>query len=287
MQSYNVREVMVMSLEKFKISGRICIITGGAGLFGQKHAEAVLEGDGIPILLDISEELLDNARKQLEVHYPGAPLETFRVDITNQEDLIRTRDEILNKYGHIDILINNAANNPKVEDKQKNFGNIRFDNFPLNIWEDDIRVGLTGAFLCTQVFGDVMEQQKSGVILNISSDLGIIAPDQRIYKKDGKKEEDQTIKPVTYSVIKHGLLGLTKYLATYWADKGIRCNAICPGGIYNGQDEEFLGKLTNLIPLGRMADKEEYKCTILYLISDASSYMTGSTVVVDGGRTCW
>lgn len=276
-----------MSLEKFKVTGKVCIITGGAGLFGQKHAETVMEGEGIPALIDISEELLEKARRQLLEQYPDAKLETYAADITNRDELIKVRDDLMNKYEHIDILINNAANNPKVEDKQKNFGNIRFDNFPINIWEDDIRVGLTGSFLCSQVFGDVMEQQRKGVILNISSDLGIIAPDQRIYRKDGKAEEDQTIKPVTYSVIKHGLLGLTKYLATYWADKGIRCNAICPGGIYNGQDEEFLGKLTNLIPMGRMADKEEYKCTILYLISDASSYMTGSTVIVDGGRTCW
>lgn len=276
-----------MSLEKFKVTGKVCIITGGAGLFGQKHAEAVLEGEGIPVLIDISEELLKNARTRLEEMYPAAQLETYMADITSHRDLTKIRNDLLDKYGHIDILINNAANNPKVEDKQENFDNIRFDNFPLRIWEDDIRVGLTGAFLCAQVFGVVMEQQKRGVILNISSDLGVIAPDQRIYRKDGKAEEDQTIKPVTYSVIKHGLLGLTKYLATYWADKGIRCNAICPGGIYNGQDEEFLVKLTNLIPMGRMADKEEYKCTILYLISDASSYMTGSTVIVDGGRTCW
>ena len=285
-QSYK-RKVKIMSLEKFKVTGKVCIITGGAGLFGQQHAEAVMEAEGIPVLIDISEELLERARTQLLERCPKGQLETYAVDITNREELVKVRDDLMDRYGHIDILINNAANNPKVEDKQKNFGNIRFDNFPVNIWEDDIRVGLTGSFLCAQVFGDVMEQQRKGVILNISSDLGIIAPDQRIYRKDGKAEEDQTIKPVTYSVIKHGLLGLTKYLATYWADKGIRCNAICPGGIYNGQDEEFLGKLTNLIPMGRMADKEEYKCTSLYLISDASSYMTGSTVIVDGGRTCW
>ena len=132
-----------------------------------------------------------------------------------------------------------------------------------------------------------MAKQGRGVILNISSDLGIIAPDQRIYRKEGLKEEEQTIKPVTYSVIKHGLIGLTKYLATYYAKKGVRCNALCPAGVFNGQDDEFLKKLTNLVPMGRMADKEEYKSTILYMLSDASSYMTGSTVVVDGGRTCW
>jgi len=276
-----------MIYDKFKITGKTCVITGGAGLLGQKHAEAVIEGEGIPILLDISEAALNNAQTNLKKQYPSAEIGVYRVDITKQSELEKVRDELVKKYGRIDILINNAANNPKVEDKGDNFGNIRFDNFPLEIWNADILVGLTGAFLCAKVFGMVMEQSKSGVVLNISSDLGIIAPDQRIYRKEGLEDAEQTIKPVTYSVIKHGLLGLTKYLATYWADKGIRVNAVCPGGIYNGQDEQFLAKLTNLIPMGRMADKDEYKATVLYLISDASSYMTGSTIIVDGGRTCW
>lgn len=276
-----------MIIDKYMIKDKICIITGGAGLFGRQHAEAVIEGKGIPVLLDVWQEGLLNAKHELEEKFQGTNVEQYCVDIKKVEDLETVKEKLIKKYGHIDILINNAANNPKVEDKQKNFRNIRFDNFPLDIWQDDIAVGLTGAFLCAQVFGKVMEKQKSGVILNISSDLGIIAPDQRIYRKDGIAEEEQTIKPVTYSVIKHGLIGLTKYLATYWADKGIRSNAICPGGIYNGQDTEFLKKLTNLIPMGRMANKDEYKATVLYLISDASSYMTGSTVIVDGGRTCW
>lgn len=276
-----------MVLDRFKITDRVVIVTGGAGLLGQKHAEACIEGGGIPVLLDISEDALDGAKTQLQKNYPNAKVATFCVDITDKEALTEVSNKILHQYGHIDVLINNAANNPKVEKKEKNFGNIRFDNFPLHIWNDDILVGLTGAFLCAQVFGSVMERQKKGVVLNISSDLGIIAPDQRIYRKDGLTEDEQTIKPVTYSVIKHGLLGLTKYLATYWAEKNIRVNAICPGGIYNGQDEKFLEKVTNLIPMGRMADRNEYKCTVLYLISDASSYMTGSTVIVDGGRTCW
>lgn len=276
-----------MVLDKFKILGKTCVITGGAGLLGQKHAEAVIEGGGIPALLDISQEALNSARIHLKEQYPDAKIDIYQTDITDKTALEKVRDSILSRHGHIDILINNAANNPKMEDRGDNFGNIRFDNFPLEIWNADILVGLTGAFLCAQVFGYAMEEQRSGVILNISSDLGIIAPDQRIYRKDNLEESEQPIKPVTYSVIKHGLLGLTKYLATYWADKGIRVNAICPGGIYNGQDEQFLGKLTNLIPMGRMADKNEYKATVLYLISEASSYMTGTAVVVDGGRTCW
>lgn len=130
-----------------------------------------------------------------------------------------------------------------------------------------------------------MEKQKEGVILNIGSDYGIIAPDQRIYKKEGISEDKQIIKPISYSIVKHGLIGMTKYLAAYWGDKGIRVNTLCPASLYNGQDEEFVNKLSQLIPMGRMSEPEEYICTILYMISDASSYMTGSTVILDGGRT--
>lgn len=273
--------------EKFHINGQVCIITGGGGLLGRQHAMAVLEGGGIPVLLDISENLLDKAHIDLLSKYPDKTIETYKVNILEEKSLELVRNELLEKYGHIDILINNAANNPKVEKKSKNFGNIRFNNFPVEVWNADLAVGLTGAFLCSKVFGIAMEKNEKGVILNISSDLGIIAPDQRIYRKKGLQEDQQPIKPITYSVIKHGLIGMTKYLATYWANKNIRVNSICPAGVENGQDEDFKKKLTNLIPMGRMANVDEYQCTVLYMISDASSYMTGSTVIVDGGRTCW
>lgn len=278
---------MSVFFDKFHIKEKTCIITGGAGLLGRQHAIAVLEGGGIPILLDVSDKALESAHKYLKSMYPDAELDVCRADITDETELNKVREDIIRKRGHIDILINNAANNPKMEEKSENLGNIRFDNFPMSIWMDDIAVGLTGAFLCSKVFGRVMEEQKKGVILNISSDLGIIAPDQRIYRREGLADEEQTIKPVTYSVIKHGLIGLTKYLATYWADKNIRVNAVCPAGVENGQNEEFVKKLSNLVPMGRMADIDEYQCTVLYMISDASSYMTGSTVIIDGGRTCW
>lgn len=273
--------------DRFCIKGKTCIITGGAGLLGKQHAIAVLEGGGIPILLDVSDKALETADKYLKSLYSDAKLGLYQVDITDETELKEVKEDIIGKYGHIDILINNAANNPKMEEKSKNFGNIRFDNFPMSIWMDDIAVGLTGAFLCSKVFGCAMEEQRKGVILNISSDLGIIAPDQRIYRREGLADDEQTIKPVTYSVIKHGLIGLTKYLATYWADKNIRVNAVCPAGVENGQNEDFVTKLTNLVPMGRMAGIDEYQCTVLYMISDASSYMTGSTVIIDGGRTCW
>lgn len=288
----NHNEINVVSgtdnaLNRFRIPGRICIITGGAGLMGYNHSEAVLSGGGIPVLLDISEDALAFAKDRLLEKFPKSEIVTYRTDITNREALEVVRDELLEKYGHIDALINNAANNPKMEGNAKNMGAITFENFPPSMWAADIAVGLTGSLLCSQVFGAQMAKQKSGVILNISSDLGVIAPDQRIYRKPGLPDEEQTVKPVTYSVIKHGLIGMTKYIATYWAEKGVRCNALCPAGIENGQDKEFIGRLTNLVPMGRMASKNEYQSTVLYMISDASAYMTGATVIVDGGRTCW
>lgn len=276
------------AIEKFYIEDKVVIITGGAGLLGRKHAEAVIEGKGIPVLIDISASAIDSAKESIAEKYgTDCKMEGYVADITERTEVEKIADDLLGKHGHIDALINNAANNPKVEGSADNMKAIQFENFPMQMWLDDIAVGLTGAFICAQVFGGIMAGQGNGVMLNISSDLGIIAPDQRIYRKEGLREDEQTVKPVTYSVVKHGLIGLTKYLATYYAEKGVRTNALCPAGVLNGQDGEFLNKLTNLIPMGRMADVEEYKSTVLYLISDASSYMTGSTVIVDGGRTCW
>ncbi len=276
------------SIENFYIENKIVVITGGAGLLGKKHAEAVIEGKGIPVLIDISAQALDAAKKQLiDTYGKNCSVECYTADITKSQRIKEISDDLIKKYEHIDVLINNAANNPKVEGNAANMKAIQFENFPMQMWIDDIAVGLTGAFVCAQIFGEVMARQGDGNILNISSDLGIIAPDQRIYRKEELSAEEQPVKPVTYSVIKHGLIGLTKYLATYYVEKGIRANTLCPSGVFNGQNEEFLDKLTNLIPMGRMANINEYKSTILYLISDASSYMTGSTVIVDGGRTCW
>ncbi len=162
----------------------------------------------------------------------------------------------------------------------------RLENFPLDQWHADIAVGLTGAFLCSQVFGE-MARQGRGVIVNVASDLALIAPDQRIYRQPGTPDHLQPVKPVTYSIVKSALVGLTRYLATYWADQGVRANCLSPGGVYNGQPDEFVAKLAQLIPLGRMAGVDEYRGAILFLCSDASSYMTGSNLIVEGGRTCW
>jgi NAD(P)-dependent dehydrogenase (short-subunit alcohol dehydrogenase family) len=207
-------------------------------------------------------------------------------DITHEDRVKDALASILRCYGRIDILINNAANNPKVE-VTGGLNNNRLENFPLDRWQADLAVGLTGAMLCSRVFGSEMSRCGKGVIVNIASDLALIAPDQRLYAIEGRKLDEQPVKPVSYSVVKTGLIGLTRYLATYWAATGVRANALCPGGVENGQDAIFLQRIADRIPLGRMAAIDEYQGAVLFLCSDASSYMTGAVLVVDGGRSAW
>jgi NAD(P)-dependent dehydrogenase (short-subunit alcohol dehydrogenase family) len=174
-----------------------------------------------------------------------------------------------------------------VEDNpEKNFS--RLENFPIDIWKQDISVGLTGAFLCVKHYGyQISKNPEGGSIVNISSDLGLIAPDQRLYSNPELSESQQPVKPVTYSVVKTGMIGLTRYLATYWSEKNVRCNAMCPGGVENGQPDSFLSDVSSKIPMNRLAKSDEYQGTLIWMLSDASSYLNGAIVPVDGGRTAW
>lgn len=269
----------------FDLTGRVAIITGGTGLLGQQHAEAITNAGGIPVLADIRVDSVDPKSRAWKERFGGSAC-AIKVDITQPESVKALLAEALDRYGRVDILINNAANNPKME-KTAEVEFSRLENFPLKQWEADLSVGLTGAFLCSQIIGSEMAKRKRGVIVNVASDLAVIAPDQRLYRKSGLPDDQQPVKPVTYSVVKTGLVGLTRYLATYWAEAGIRVNAISPGGVYNNQPEEFVQRLASLIPLGRMAKIDEYQAVILFLCSDASSYMTGTNLVIDGGRSCW
>ena len=241
------------------------IITGGNGFLGSQITNALINEKANVYIIDIKKP-----RKITSTKY-------FKSDITNEQDLKKILKFFKLKKIKIDVLINNAAiDYPPLKSKKNDF---KLEAFPNNLWDKDISVSLKGSYLCTKVFGSYMSKFKKGSIINVSSDLGIIAPDQRIYKNSG------FVKPVTYSVVKHGIIGLTKYTASYWGEKNIRCNAIAPGGIYNNQDSSFVKKINQLIPLGRMAKKNEYNGLILFLCSDLSSYMTGSIIVADGGRT--
>ncbi len=261
-------------------------MTGAAGLLGQKHAEVIAAYGGNPILLDLSKDAVEVMAKKLNQQY-AVKSAGFAVDITNELQVERNAAYLIDQYGKIDGLVNNAANNPKVEaNVDKNFS--RLENFSLDVWNQDIAVGLTGAFLCAKYYGyQISKNPEGGSIVNIASDLGLIAPDQRLYAKQGLLEEQQSVKPVTYSVVKTGLIGLTRYLATYWADKNVRCNAMCPGGIENGQAEAFLKKVSSRIPINRLANVNEYQGTLLWMLSDESSYLNGAIIHVDGGRKSW
>jgi NAD(P)-dependent dehydrogenase (short-subunit alcohol dehydrogenase family) len=270
----------------FDLSGRVVVITGGAGLLGVRHAEAVAGAGAIPVLVDLRLEAAERCAAEIASRF-GVAAVGLSADITQADAVEAFREEVMRRFGQVDVLINNAANNPKQEDTGKGTEWSRLESFPLRQWEADLAVGLTGAFLCSRVLGPEMARRGRGVILNVASDLGIIAPDQRLYRRPGLAEERQPVKPVTYSVVKTGLIGLTRYLATYWADRGVRVNALSPGGVHNNQPEDFVQRLSQLIPMGRMANLDELQGAVLFLCSDASSYMTGANLVLDGGRTCW
>ncbi len=270
-----------MAEKIFDLTGRVTVITGGAGLLGLSHARAIHGAGGIPVLLDNATQDLGVLRRTA-----GFDVDYICCDITVEAQLKQALTKILQRYNRVDALINNAANNPRVEEPVA-FINSRLENYPLDRWAADLAVGLTGAMLSSRVFGMELARRGKGVIINIASDLALIAPDQRLYLVDGVDPSEQPVKPVSYSVVKTGLIGLTRYLATYWADVGVRANAICPGGVENNQNAVFLKRIQKRIPLGRMAGVDEYQGAILFLASDASSYMTGAVLTVDGGRSAW
>ena len=276
----------------FDLSDKVVLVTGGAGLLGRMHSEAIVANGGKVIVGDIDIESAEKTCKEINKLFSpvrrstGAlvgpefsydpPLEKAFPAYLNVLDKTSIQS-VLDEYSDINILINNAAIDPKVTDTTGPSGS--FESLSIEEWDLSVDVMMKGTFLCSQVFCPHFKNNGGGIVINISSDLGVIAPDQRIY--EGSK------KPITYSAAKHGIIGMTKYLATYYADSNIRVNSLSPGGVYVNQPEDFVERLTNLIPVGRMANRDEYKGSIVFLCSDASSYMTGHNLIVDGGRTVW
>jgi NAD(P)-dependent dehydrogenase (short-subunit alcohol dehydrogenase family) len=265
------------------LNGKIVIVTGGAGLLGSEYCKAINEINGIPVALDINEESLCKLPSYVK---------TYLCDITNEEKILETFERIKANLGgyhgaKIYGLINNSAIDPKFEKNSTNTPRSRLENYPLEQWNKEIAVGLTGAFLCTKIFAPELARNRQGSIINVSSVLGLVAPNQSLYELPGVENDMQNVKPVTYSCIKHAIIGLTKYTSTYYAKNNVRCNAIAPGGVFNNHSQAFVEKLSKYIPLARMSKIGEYNELIKFLLTDASSFMTGAVIPIDGGQSTW
>lgn len=266
---------------KFDLTHKYSLITGSAGLLGEQHAIALLEINSNLILTDIKINKLKKLKKRLAYQFPKLNILIYKMNVADSKSISKVFSDLRKKKITLNVLINNAAIDSKVTSKNKITNSSRFENIALDDWHRHIDVGLTGAMLCSKFFGrNILRAKDKGVILNIASDLSVIAPNHKIYKKGH-------FKPIMYSVIKHALIGMTKYLSTYWNVKGIRCNALSPGPVFNNQSKDFLRNIKKQIPLNRLATKDEYKQAVQFLCSDASSYMTGQNIIIDGGRSVW
>lgn len=266
---------------KYDLRNKYCLITGAAGLLGEEHAHSLLEINANVILTDIDIKKLNFVKKRLIKKYPMSKIFITKMDVSKESSIKKVVKNLKKKKVKLYCLINNAAIDAKIKKNQKMSNSSSFEKVLLQDWERHLSVGLTGAMLCSKYFGRMIVSNKNGgVIINVASDLSVIAPNHRIYSKG-------VFKPVMYSVVKHGIIGLTKYLATYWNNKKLRCNAISPGPIQSNQPKKFIKKLKFQIPLNRLASKNEYRGAIQFLCSDASNYMTGQNLIIDGGRSVW
>ncbi len=267
-------------MELFSLKDKVALVTGGIGLLGKEHCRALSNAGANVIIADLDDDACAEFAKSLPTDSIGVKL-----DVTNKSSLNRIREVITNWFGKIDVLVNNAAINDMFEDPKTNLENSKFENYPLEAWQKAIDVNLTGVFLCSQVIGSLMVERGSGSIINIASTYGMVAPNQTLYKD--KTGAQKFYKPPAYSVSKGAVISFSKYLAAYWGMKGVRVNTLSPGGVENGQDEFFKMKYSQSTPLGRMAKPNDYMGALIFLASDASQYMTGANLVVDGGWTSW
>ncbi len=266
------------------LAKKTALITGAGGLLGPQHGIGLSSAGAKVILTDIDEEGLERSKKKILDFNKNAIVETYILDITNLESVENFENTYVKKNKYIDILINNAAINPKMKEKTDGVTG-KIEDYDLDLWNKEIEVGITGAFICSRVFGSRMADMGQGAIINISSDLAIRAPDQRVYSPTLSFEDIESYKPLGYSVVKTALLGMTRYLAEYWGHKNVRVNALLPGGVFNNQPQQLVDNVKNRTLLGRWANVDEYQDAIVFLASDASAYMTGQSIIMDGGRS--
>ena len=271
--------------EKFDLTGRVAVVTGGVGLLGTEFCRTLAEAGAAVAVVDLNASASQAVAGSLTSS--GYQTLALPTDITQPESVNAAVDQVLSTFGRIDVLVNSAALDPKFDPEAVNKGITpgAFEDYPLDLWNSALNVNLTGMFLMTQAcVKPMIEQGKKGSIINICSTYGLNGPDQRIYVKDGKRV---AFKPVYYTVTKAGVMGFTKYLAAYYAETEIRVNALTPGGVFNNHEDYFVKNYSAKTILGRMARKDEMNGALLFLASDASSYMTGNNVIVDGGWTAW
>jgi NAD(P)-dependent dehydrogenase (short-subunit alcohol dehydrogenase family) len=311
-------------LGAFSLAGRVAVVTGAAGLLGRRHCRALAAAGAYVVATDLSAAACEAVAREVEAGLatsPRAPASSEKslaamvsgvsgvsgaagaaadrrgadgelpralgvaADITVAAEVAALRDAVLGRYGRLDVLVNNAALNEKVESPGAAGEVLRFENFPLELWEASLKVNVTGTFLCCQLLGGEMARRGAGSIVNVASTYGMVAPDQSLYRlPDGTQT---FFKSAAYPTTKGAVLSLTRFLAAYWGHAGVRVNALSPGGVENGQDEGFVARYSARTPLGRMADPGDYEGALVFLASEASRYMTGANLVVDGGWTIW
>ena len=264
----------------FSLDNKVAVVTGALGLIGRNHCKALSEAGANIVVCDLNENESSKFARSLKHKSIG-----IGADITDKDSIKMANDSILQAFGRLDILVNNAAINDMFENPQAAAKQSMFENYPLDMWQRSMNVNVTGMFLCSQIFGSVMAERGYGSIINIASTYGIVAPDQSLYKK---QDGTQTFfKSPAYPVTKGAVISFTKFLASYWGGKGVRVNTLTPGGVENNQEEYFINNYSNKTPLGRMAQPTDFKGALIFLASDASNYMTGANLVIDGGWTTW
>lgn len=265
-------------MELFSLKNKTAIVTGACGLIGKEHCRALAGAGAHVVVADMAETACSDFAQTLGPGHLG-----LAINVTDKSSLEKGRDAILSHYGSIDVLVNNAAINDMFENPAMAAHQSMFEHYPLDMWQKSMEVNVTGVFLCAQVFGSVMAGQGRGSIINLASTYGMVGPDQSIYQNE--KGEQTFYKSPAYPATKGAVINFTRFLAAYWGEKGVRVNTLSPGGVENNQDAFFVANYSRKTALKRMAVPTDYMGAVVFLASDASAYMTGANLVVDGGWT--